>query len=118
MRNSKTSSTGAARKSRPAISVANRENQLIAEAMDCAEEQLKNAMEQYLLMHRKNLAVYIERLKGLSPLDKLNQGFSHVSDANGNTITDVMKVKKDDSLTIHVKNGRIIAKVMEAYHQP
>lgn len=42
MRNSKTSSTGAARKSRPAISVANRENQLIAEAMDCAEEQLKN----------------------------------------------------------------------------
>lgn len=83
-----------------------------------AEEQLKNAMEQYLLMHRKNLAVYIERLKGLSPLDKLNQGFSHVSDANGNTITDVMKVKKDDSLTIHVKNGRIIAKVMEAYHQP
>ena len=42
MRNSKTSSTGAARKSRPAISTVNRENQLIAEAMDCAEEQLRN----------------------------------------------------------------------------
>lgn len=76
-----------------------------------AEERLKNVMEQYLLNHRRNLAVYIERLKGLSPLDKLNQGFSHVSNADGNTITDVMKVKQDDSLTIHVKNGRIFAKV-------
>lgn len=43
MRNSKTSSSGTTtRKSRPAISVENRENQLIAEAMDCAEEQLRN----------------------------------------------------------------------------
>lgn len=43
MGNSRTSSARTtARKSRPAISVENRENQLIAEAMDCAEEQLRN----------------------------------------------------------------------------
>ena len=76
-----------------------------------AQEQLQNAMEQVLQNYHRRLAVYIERLKGVSPLDKLNQGFSYVADGNGRTVNDVNKITVGDSLKIHVKNGSIFAKV-------
>ena len=55
--------------------------------------------------------IYIEKLKGLSPLDKLNQGFSYVSDEEGRTVTDVTKVHIGDRLQIYVKNGKLSAAV-------
>ena len=73
--------------------------------------QTDNLMEQILQNNHKKLAVYIERLKGVSPLDKLNQGFSHVADETGRTVNSVYKVKKGDSLLVHVKNGTIKATV-------
>ena len=76
-----------------------------------AQEQLQNAMEQILQNYHRKLAVYIERLKGVSPLDKLNQGFSYVADAQGKTVNDVGKVAKGDLLTVHVKNGKVITVV-------
>ncbi len=78
-----------------------------------AQEQLQYEMEQKLQEYHRKLAVYIERLKGVSPLDKLNQGFSYVADANGRTVNNVHVVKPGDSLWIHVKNGKIGATVNE-----
>ena len=60
---------------------------------------------------RHRLEIYIEKLKGLSPLDKLNQGFSYVSDEEGRTVTDVTKVHIGDRLQIYVKNGKLSAVV-------
>ena len=76
-----------------------------------AQEQLQNAMEQILQEYHRRLAVYIERLKGVSPLDKLNQGFSYVADAEGKTVNDVNKISVSDVLTVHVKNGKLITRV-------
>lgn len=76
-----------------------------------AQEQLQNAMEQILHDYHRRLAVYIERLKGVSPLDKLNQGFSYVADEHGKTVNDVDKVATGDLLTVHVKNGKITTRV-------
>ena len=59
------------------------------------------------------LELYLERFKGLSPLDKLNQGFSYVADEEGRTIADVEKVKPGTQLTVHVRNGKIEAEVLE-----
>ncbi len=78
-----------------------------------AQEQLQNAMEQILQEYHRRLSVYIERLKGVSPLDKLNQGFSYVADAKGKTVNDVDKVAVGELLTVHVKNGKIFTKVEE-----
>lgn len=64
-------------------------------------------MEQILQNYHRRLAVYVERLKGVSPLDKLNQGFSYVADASGRTVNNVYMVNPGDALTIHVKNGKI-----------
>ena len=62
---------------------------------------------------RHALELYLERFKGLSPLDKLNQGFSYVADEQRQTLTDVEKVKPGTRLTIHVRNGRIEAEVLK-----
>lgn len=77
------------------------------------EEHLQHAMEGRLQRDRHRLALYIEKLKGLSPLDKLNQGYSYVSDGQGMTVTDINRVKEGDRLEIYVKNGRIGASVTD-----
>ena len=77
------------------------------------EGQLQNVMQNILQTKKHTLALYIEKLKGLSPLEKLNQGFSHVADASGRTVTDIDSVQVDDVLQIHVKNGCLRAKVTE-----
>lgn len=77
------------------------------------EERLANAMQDKLQGKRHQLELYIEQLRGLSPLDKLQQGFSYVADEKQNTINDIHKVAIDDLVTIHVKNGMLKAKVVE-----
>lgn len=81
------------------------------------EELLQAAMEKKTVSCRHLLSLYTEKMKGLSPLDKLNQGFSHVADEKGKTVTDVDKVKPGSLLTIHVKNGRILAEVKKTEKQ-
>ena len=77
------------------------------------EERLESGMEAVLIGKRHRLEVYIERLKGLSPLDKLNQGFSYVSDESGKTVTDIDRVEIGSMLQIHVRNGLIKAKTLD-----
>lgn len=77
------------------------------------EERMENAMESVLVKKRHLLEVYVERLKGLSPLDKLNQGFSYVSDENGETVSNIEAAKIGAVLKIYVKNGMITAKTLD-----
>ena len=77
------------------------------------EERMENAMQGMLTEQRHRLEVYIERLKGLSPLDKLNQGFSYVSDGDGKTVNDIGQIEIGSILYIQVKNGQIKAEALE-----
>lgn len=77
------------------------------------EEKIEDSMQSLLLKKRHLMEVYIERLGGLSPLNKLNQGFSYVSDERGKTVTDINRVELGSLLQIHVKNGWIKAKTVE-----
>ncbi|RKI93582.1 exodeoxyribonuclease VII large subunit [Parablautia intestinalis] len=79
------------------------------------EERMTSAMRNQITGKRHRLAIYIEKLKGLSPLDKLNQGYSYISDKEGRTLTDINKVKIGDKLQIYVKNGRMEAEVTGKY---
>lgn len=76
------------------------------------EEQLQKAMEQVITEKKHKLAIYIERLRGLSPLDKLKQGFSYVESAENQVINSVDKVSVGELLYIHVKNGMITGSVV------
>lgn len=87
------------------------ESQIREKRMNAVRLQdiLQEAMQKKLLEGRHRTALCAERLKGLSPLDKLSQGFSYVSDKEGRTVTDIEQINAGDFLSIRVKNGRILA---------
>lgn len=77
------------------------------------EEHLQNAMENRLRDSRHRLELYVQQMKGLSPLDKLNQGYAYAADAGGQTVTSVDQVAVGDRLTVYVKDGRLTAQIMD-----
>lgn len=79
------------------------------------EQRLRNAITQKLTAARQKLAIRIEQLKGLSPLAKLNQGFSYVSSESGNVVKSVDHVKENERLTIYVTDGIVNAKVIDTH---
>ncbi len=82
-----------------------------------AEERLQQRMERLLQKRRHEMAIYIEKLKGLSPLEKLNSGFSYVEDETGKNIRSVMGVNVGSELTIQVTDGRLKARVTEVLQE-
>lgn len=78
-----------------------------------AEERLQTRMQRVLEARRHQLEIYIERMKGLSPLEKLNSGYSYVSDEKGTNIRSVAQVTLGQALTIQVRDGKIRARAEE-----
>lgn len=77
------------------------------------EEQLQEGMERKLLKNRHRLALTMEKLKGLSPIEKLQQGYSYVSDREGKVVRNVSRVAPGDLIRIQVTDGIIHAAVTE-----
>ena len=75
------------------------------------EQKLRNIMEKKLNLAKQRLAIQIERMKGASPLAKLNQGFSYVSSEDGNVVKSIEQVQLEDKLTIYMTDGIVKAKV-------
>lgn len=69
------------------------------------EEEIQGVMESRIGDKRHRLAVYLERFAGLSPLRKLNQGYSYVADKNKKAVTSVEQAKVGDRLFISVTDG-------------
>ncbi len=80
-----------------------------------AEQRMRNAMERKLGVAKQRLAIRIEQMKGLSPLAKLNQGFSYVTSESGKVVKSVEHVSANDSLKIYVTDGIVKAKVEDTY---
>lgn len=77
------------------------------------QTRLEQCMKNNLREKRFLLQMYIEKLNGLSPLKKLNQGYSFVEGKDGKAVTSIQKVGPEDVLTIHVTDGEIRAEVQE-----
>lgn len=77
------------------------------------EEKLRMYMQQKLLQKKHQLELYAGQLEGMSPVKKLSQGYSYVSDNAGKAINDVTMVKQGDNITIHMLNGKVKAEVTE-----
>ncbi|MCM1024907.1 MAG: exodeoxyribonuclease VII large subunit [Roseburia sp.] len=75
------------------------------------EERLQERMNRLLRSQRHLLEVYIERLKGLSPLEKLSSGYSYVSDEEGRNIRSIRQVKEGQVVTVQVSDGAFRAVV-------
>ncbi len=77
------------------------------------EEVLKEIMNRKIRDKKYQLQLQIERLGGLSPLQKLQQGYSYVADSENKNIRSISQIKEDDVLRVYVTDGAIVAKVQE-----
>lgn len=77
------------------------------------EEALRRRMKERVLEARHELSIRIEKMKGLSPLQKLNHGFSYVTTPNEKALTSMEQVQDGDVVTIYVADGKIKAEVQE-----
>ncbi len=77
------------------------------------EERLKASMKRQVEYKRNELRLRISQLKGLSPLEKLEQGLAYVSKPDGNVVYSVDQVEQGEMLVIQVKDGKIQAVVSD-----
>ncbi len=77
------------------------------------EEKLQQRMEQILLRKKHELAIYTGKVEALSPLKKLSQGFAYIEDLEGKPLKEAAQVKENDTISIHLRKGRLKATVTE-----
>ena len=75
------------------------------------KRSLYSALKYGIDKNKESLRVYIERLKGLSPLDKLSLGYAFVTDMEYNRINSVSEVKREEKILLSFSDGRVLAKV-------
>ncbi len=77
------------------------------------EDRLQHLMEKKLTEKKHQMMLYIERMKGASPLEKLSQGYSYVSDQDKKAVTSISQVKEKDRLSVYVTDGVIQVEVTD-----
>ena len=75
------------------------------------ENQLRMLMKQKLDENRHWLALYIEQMRRLSPIEKMSQGYSYVENRKLENIHSVSQVKKGEEIQIRLADGTIHASV-------
>ena len=73
--------------------------------------RLCRQMELRIKACRHELAIYIEKMNGLSPLKKLNQGYAYVENKEKQTIRSVSQVSMGEQIRIYVSDGILDAEV-------
>lgn len=76
-------------------------------------DRLQMAMNRSLQNKKYSLQLYIEKLKGLSPLEKLSSGYSVATTESGVVVTDVNQLEVGDKFEVAVKNGLMKAELLE-----
>ena len=79
--------------------------------LERAQDMLPRLMKHRIDDKRHQLQLFINSMKGLSPLNKLQSGFSYVSDEYGNNIASIESVKAGTVINVAVTDGYIDAKV-------
>lgn len=77
------------------------------------EQKLAQHMNQRLRERRHRLELYIAKLEGLSPLSKLSKGYALIVGEDNVPVQSVLKVSKDEILTISLLDGDIKTRVEE-----
>lgn len=77
------------------------------------EDKLRNQMQNQMQISKHRFQIYLEKMKGLSPLQKLSQGFSYVETENKEVLKSISQVKKGNQISVYVTDGVIKATVEE-----
>ena len=71
------------------------------------EEGFSREMTEIIKESKYKLSVRIEKMKGLSPLEKLSQGYSCAVDDSGKKVYSVKQVLPGDRMELYVSDGKI-----------
>lgn len=77
------------------------------------EDKLNLLMNHNLNQYKNKLAVLSTRLEGVSPLNKLNQGYSYTENEQGVHIVSVEQLHKKEQIKIFFKDGNAAARVTD-----
>ncbi|MCM1540979.1 MAG: exodeoxyribonuclease VII large subunit [Blautia sp.] len=77
------------------------------------EERLQGRMGRILESRKNRLMICLERLKGLSPLEKLGSGYAYMTGEKGENIRSISQVSVGEKIRIQVKDGQIGATVTD-----
>lgn len=77
------------------------------------QEKLKQLIERKLLSARHQLELYVQELKGLSPLYKLQGGYSYVEDASGKNVKSVEQLQVGQTVSLILQDGRAEVSIQE-----
>lgn len=77
------------------------------------EEKLQDRMEWIIKEKRHQFLLLSSSLEANSPMKKLSQGFAFLEDSNKKTVKSIENVHIEDELTVHLTDGKILAKVSE-----
>ena len=75
------------------------------------EERIQGGMSDLLRKKKNRLQLLAGSMDGLSPLKRLGQGYSFVTDDSGKSLRDVHQVQNGDPISVYVLNGKIEASV-------
>lgn len=77
------------------------------------EEQLNARMESLLKAKRHRLNLYIEQMKGLSPLARLQSGYAYLADDAGKRLSRVSDMQVGQEVTIRMQDGSATARIKD-----
>ncbi len=80
--------------------------------IDKLGDALNSRMDRKLSEYRHRLNIDIEKMKGLSPLNRLMGGYSYVSNGAGDNVKSIESVSEGDELNIYVTDGIIRSTVV------
>lgn len=88
----------------------NEKRQYTADLMDRLQQGMKWKLED----RKHRLGLCAGRLEGCSPLKKLQQGYSYTETSEGKALWSISQISPGEPVTIHVTDGRILARAEEA----
>lgn len=97
------------------LSILSPSNQIKEKRTYCLrlEEGLEQAELNLIRKKRHTFQLYLEKMKGLSPLEKLSQGFSYSCKLDGTSVHQIDNVQVGEMIKIQVQDGDICAEVKE-----
>lgn len=77
------------------------------------QEKLQEQIHGKVQSTRHKLALYVQRLEGVSPLKRLSGGFAYVNNQEGQSIHSIAQIEADEELTLTFRDGQAKTKVTE-----
>lgn len=95
------------------VNYASPKNQLLTKKQYVDElfTKMENLFKNKLTNDKHTLEILAERLNGLSPLNKLSNGYAYITDDNLHTITSVGQIDVGEKVLLNLKDGKVTSVV-------